>query len=99
MMEEILWEWVTASKIVESGPCFLVGVDLSPSGNAATSSVYDGQDASGKLIDTLVRATKDNLDLMLPGKIRCQSGIFISVGANTTGVLVLWQKITGKGET
>jgi len=96
-MEELLWEWVTASKIVESGPCFLVGADLSPSANGADATIYDGLDATGRRIDTLVASTKTNQPLLLPGRILCHSGIYIAIGSNVTGVLVLWQKIAGKG--
>jgi hypothetical protein len=96
-MDEVLWEWVTADKIVQKGPCFFCGADLSPSAAAATVTIYDGQDTGGKVIDILVTAVKSNWQLQPPGKLRCNQGIYVDVGSNVSGVLVFYQLITGGG--
>ena len=87
------WAWVTADRILAKGPCDLIYALLVPSAAAADASLYDGFDSGGKLIATLEQAAKTSIAFDPPEPILCTEGLFVDVGSNTTGVLVMYRPL------
>ena len=82
--------WVTFSQKVEIQKSFLVSaVIVASAAGAATADIYNGGDTSGKKICTLSAAASEMGNLNIRADILCENGIYINVGSNVTGVLIL----------
>jgi hypothetical protein len=87
--------FVTSSGKLDDGPCELISAHLVPSGATTSTILYNGISASGEKIIALERTTVDNLDFAPPVPVFCPSGLYITVGTNVTGVLVIWRSTRG----
>jgi len=79
---------LTASGIAAKGPCELASVDLCPSAGASQCIIYDGTDATGRVIHTLYAAVQLNIPFNPPCLIHCEKGIYITHTANVTSTFV-----------
>jgi len=85
------WEWIAQDQAVFDGPRLILGFGIvATAGGAATASLYDGRDASGKLLATISAPASETRFVSLPEPFAVGSGLYVDVGANVTGVMVLW---------
>lgn len=92
-MEGANFAYLTADKIVCQGAAYLLGVILNASQDGGAVTIYEGQDASsGQRIATFEALGSVTEPYNLPKRIYCQRGIFADVGANVTGITVIWER-------
>jgi len=72
-------QWVTAD-------AYLV-----PSAAGADVTLYDGENNTGDLIVTLKSAAVTGHKFKPPVPIYCRKGLYVDIGSNVTGVLVMWR--------
>lgn len=89
--KEYSWNFFKASGIVTDKSADLVYANLNPSAAAAVAALYDGQATTDNEIVGLDDAAKTNLEFKPPVPVYCDKGIYITVGSNVTGVLVIWR--------
>lgn len=89
--EKISWKWVTASQILSKKGCTLLdAVLVASSAGSATTTLYDGVNTTGKVIVTLSAVASDMGHLEVAVGIPLENGLYVDVGSNVVGVLVLW---------
>ena len=98
MIEEIAWQWVTASMVITRRPCHFLGAFLTPSGDGSACSFYDGADTGGKLIATIKAAVTATTPLVPPGALPCYNGLYVDATTKVTGILVCWKPIPWQKE-
>ena len=84
-------QWVTADALLAEKECELVYAYLAPSAASADVSLYDGENTSEDLIATLKSAVITGHEFRPPVPINCRKGLYVDVGSNVTGVLVMWR--------
>lgn len=88
---------LSANKLMFGGRCLLKGWHLL-NGNAGsvTLSIYDGQDANGTLVATIVLATNAVWNPPLPDSgVTCNIGVFLAVSAGPINGSVFIAAVTG----
>lgn len=88
---------LSANKLMFGGRCLFKGLHLL-NGNAGsvTLSVYDGQDANGTLVATIVLATNTVWNPPIPDSgIICNIGVFLAVSAGPINGSVFITPVTG----
>lgn len=90
---EYSWDFITASRCLERGPCELVSVEVVPSATTTTTVIYDGTDATGKKIIQFNITIVLNWPFRPIVPLRCDKGIYVTVGSDVTGVFVHWRKL------
>jgi hypothetical protein len=88
---QISRQWVTADALLAEKECELVYAYLTPSTANADVSLYDGENTSGDLVATLKEAAVSGHEFQPPVPIHCRKGLYVDVGSNVTGVLVMWR--------
>ena len=93
--ESIEYSWVNIAvggRITDQ-PCELICIDVSPSGANAEAIIYNGNDASGQVIQDIFSAVKLNF-LFAPIKpVYCDKGLAIVFTANVTRAFVQFRLI------
>jgi hypothetical protein len=84
-------QWVTADARLCEKECELLYAYLVPSAAGADVSLYDGENATGDLIAPLKEAAVSGHEFRPPAPILCRKGLYVDVGSNVTGVLVMWR--------
>ena len=84
-------QWVTASALLAEKECELLFAYLVPSAANASVTLYDGENTTGDLIATLKEAAVSGHEFTPPVPIYCRKGLYVDVGSNVTGVLVMWR--------
>ena len=84
-------QWVTADALLAEKECELLYAYLVPSAANADVSLYDGENTTGSLIATLKEAAVSGHEFTPPVPIYCRKGLYIDVGSNVTGVLIMWR--------
>lgn len=87
------WAWVTGDTILNEGETILhcLVVNASVSGGAVT--IYEGLDAvSGRKVG-IFQALANVTNLISLCGIQLDRGLFVDVGANVTGVLVVYSPV------
>lgn len=87
------WEWLTADKKLSDGPAELVHVHQVATAATTGVTAYNGRSASGKIIVNCASNTFNNNHFDPTVPIYCDQGIYITIGTNTTGVLVQWREL------
>jgi hypothetical protein len=87
------WRRITKDAQLSTGSCELCYVTVEPSGDGSDVAVYDGENANGDEITTLVAATKTNPEFRPLRPVYCRRGLFIDIGSNVTAVFVQWREI------
>ena len=71
----------------------MYGVILDVSQDGGDVTIYEGQDKnSGRIIAKFAGLGSVTKPYNLPIKLYCQRGIFADVGANVTGITVIWSR-------
>ena len=89
----VKWRFVTADMQLKQGRCELIYAFLSPSGASTANDIYDGISTNGDRIVRLEAAGETGLPFNPPTPIPCNKGLFVDVGTNTTGILVIWRDL------
>jgi hypothetical protein len=87
------WAWVTGDRQLTDRPAELVYANLVVSAASTDSAIYNGADANGDLIIALESAAVTNKAFSPRVPIYCNKGIFVDVGTNVTGILVIWRNL------
>ena len=87
------WAWVTGDRKLTDQKSELVAAYLVVSAASTDSAIYNGSDTSGDKILALESAAITNLPFEPPVPIYCGKGIFVDVGTNVTGILVIWRNL------
>ena len=85
--------FLTASALLETGPCELVSAEVVPCATTTTTIIYDGTDATGKKIIQFNITVVLNWPFKPPVPIYCGKGIYVVKGDDVTGVFVQWRKL------
>jgi len=85
------WEWVTAARVITHKPCRLLGLVVTPSGDTASFTIHDGENATAPTIATIKLPTKDSTPFNFPGGIKTDRGLYVGTLTGITGVLVQWE--------
>jgi len=91
--KEYSWEYVTADKVVESGPCELLYARLVCSASTTDSAIYSGTNTSGRKITDLKVAVVTDQEFRPPVPVYCDAGFYVDVGTSVSGILVQWRKL------
>ena len=94
---EYSWCWCVANTVLSRGPSEIVTVILVPSGSTTDSAIYDGVDANGVLVGTLVAAVAAPWQFSPRVPIYCRSGIYVDFGTAVTGIFVQWRELGRRG--
>lgn len=91
--KDVSWRWLTTAAKLETGKCELLYASLAVSAASTDTHLYDGTSTSGEQIVTLESNNKRNLEFRPPVPVYCSMGLYVDVGTNVTGVLVMWRKL------
>jgi hypothetical protein len=91
--KEYSWAWVTANRLLTDRECELIYACLVPSAAGADVTLYDGENTTGDTVVTIEHAAKTSHPFNPRRPIYCRKGLYVSLGTNVTGVLVLWRHI------
>jgi len=86
-----VWTWVEAAQVISIRPCRLLGLVVTPSGDTASFTIYDGEGSSDPVILTIKLPTKDSTPFNFPGGLQTDRGLYIGTLTAITGVLVHWE--------
>lgn len=90
-------KWVTADELLTTQPCELIYAQAVSSGNAIENTyLYDGENTTGEVIINFNSGLKKELTLSPPEPIKCHRGLYVNIGENTEGVLVMWRNLPRK---
>ncbi len=93
--KEYSWKWVTADELLSHGPCEVLYAKFIPSGAAtATATLYDNEEASGRVIVAWRTAQSMQADFTPPKPIYCEHGLYVDTLDNVKGVFVLWRELS-----
>jgi len=95
---EYSWAWVTADRILTTGPADLVYAAVVPSASTTDSAIYDGVDANGQLVVMLAAAVVAVWEFAPTRSVYCRSGIFVHFGTSVTGIFVQWRERGRRGQ-
>ncbi|RLG91226.1 hypothetical protein DRO34_04350 [Candidatus Bathyarchaeota archaeon] len=91
-VKKIKWSWVTIDQVVHNKRCILYDTILiATSGGTADVAIYDGVNTTGKKLCKLYAPASDIRGLHPRVPIFLENGLYIDVGSNVEGVLVLSQ--------
>lgn len=91
--KELSWAYCTVDTLLNRGPCELHSAYLVVSAASTDSAIYDGTDTSGRKITDLRAAAVTGHHFKPKEPIYCQSGLYVDVGTNVSGILVQWRKL------
>lgn len=91
MPERLPWQWVTSDQVISKRPCWLHAAYLVPSGADADATLYDGENATEPKIITIDASSVDLTPFEPPKPVYCSRGLFVDIGSNVSGVLVIWE--------
>jgi hypothetical protein len=83
------WTRFTGDAIVTPQPAILKRVVPLASSDGGDVSLYDGRDASGRLVTKLTALANQPLAVELD--VPCLGGIYIDIGSNMTSCLVVFE--------
>lgn len=87
------WAWVTSDQVLAHGPCELLWAYLVVSAASTDSYLYDGESSAEKLVTALEAAAATGHSFKPPVPVYCHKGLFVDVGTNVTGILVMWRNL------
>lgn len=86
------WAWVTNSVKLKDEKALLWGLMLLTSVTGGDITVYSGHDSgSGRLVCRMEAIANHTEDVMFVKPLLLEGGLFIEIGSNVTGVLVLYE--------
>lgn len=96
---KISWRWITACALVSHGACELLYVLLTSTGNASQITIYDGENAQGKIIAVVESLASRSTEFTPAEPIYCHDGLYVALAAgkdNVEGVLIQWRELGKK---
>lgn len=90
------WKFVTADELLTQLACELVYAHLVPLSATITTILYNGVDTNGQKIVQLHAATSAGMEFSPPIPVYCERGLYVDVGADATGVFVMWRNLGHK---
>jgi hypothetical protein len=94
MAHGVGWTYVTADQIVNQGETLLHSIILLTSAAGTGVTLYDGLDAvSGRSLGPFEGAANISFSHTFPKPLRLDRGLFVDIGTNVTGVLVVWEPL------
>ena len=86
--------WVTQSQAVIYGRAAVKAIILTSDGTgAADVTLYEGRDDAGKVILVLRTPTNYSYQVTFDGGFPIQDGLYVKLGSNVAGVLVVWEPL------
>ena len=86
--------WITADQQVVSGPLRLLAVTLvATSAGAADCTLYHGRGTDGVKLAVLRTGASTSRNLPLPRGVDLDQGLYVDVGSNVEGVVVVWEPL------
>jgi len=87
-------EWVTQSKQVIEGAGKIIGLVLtSTSAGPADVTLYNGRDDVAPVFLVLRALANYSMQVTFDGGIPVRSGMYVKLGSNVEGLLVLWEPV------
>ncbi|MCD6261188.1 MAG: hypothetical protein J7J28_05335 [Thaumarchaeota archaeon] len=87
-------EWVTQSKRVIEGKGKIVGIVLTSTADGpADATLYNGRDDVAPVLFTIRTTANRSLQIGFDGGVPVHGGLYIKLGSNVEGVLVLWESM------
>ena len=84
--------WVTQSQAVFYGKGLIKHIVLTAtSAGVADITLYEGQDDAGKVLVIVKAAADGTRHVSLGQGLPVSSGLYVKLGSNVEGVLVLWE--------
>jgi len=84
--------WCVDDQLITEGPGALIAVFLvSTSAGASSVTLYDGVSAAGEVVVTLRAPANEVSAIMVGGCVPFSTGLYIDVGTNVEGVLVIYE--------
>ena len=87
------WRWVTVDSQLQIGECELLYAYLVVSAASTDTYLYNGTNATGDKVATIESAVVTGHEFKPPVPIYCNKGLYIDIGTNVTGVLVMWRAL------
>ena len=89
--------WVTQSKVVLLGGGKLLRADLvATSSGAATATLHQGVDDAAPVLAQLSASASGMRSISFQPELNLTEGLYVKRGANTQGVLILWEPPEGE---
>ena len=87
-------DWITQSGVVfpNNGKLLAVGI-VATSAGAATATLYHGRDDAAKTVLKVSAPASDSKGFRPPNGIPLPNGLYIALGSNVDGVLVVWEPL------
>jgi len=83
--------WVTEDRVAAHGHVYVDSVTLTPDAvGAATVTLKDGLNDDGETVLALSALTSDTKHVSFPNALEFHEGVYVDVGSNVAGVLVVW---------
>ncbi|MBA7568162.1 hypothetical protein ES708_09883 [subsurface metagenome] len=90
------WKWVTAEELLSHGACELCYVKVNPVDSTCNVTIYDGENALGRIIAVIDSEFVTNCELLPKEPIYCRRGLFIGLMTGCAGMLVQWRELGHK---
>lgn len=94
--KEYSWAWVTADRLLSLGPCELVSIAQTSSGNTSDVTYYDGENTTGDIILIMEALANRTAQFCPHVPIYCRRGLYVDIGNNVTGCFVMWRELSNK---
>jgi len=83
--------WITNTQFLLSGPVLLKSVSLTATaGGNATATIYDGTSDDGEVVCIIKTLQSTTLPVSLNGDVIIHTGVYVELGSNVEGLLVVW---------
>jgi len=89
--KNVAWAWATSDRVLSPKPCWLHYAYLVVSAASTDTHLYNGDNAGGEKITSLVSQSVTGHEFRPPEPVYCSQGLYIDVGTNVTGVFVQWE--------
>ena len=94
MDEKIGHFYTETDRLITDQSVRLKNIIITPdAGTVADVTIYNGRDTNGESIGTFRTGSGITLPLLFEGGMLCDRGIYVDVGSNVTGVLIVWEYI------
>jgi hypothetical protein len=89
------WTRLVLDGYVGRGETILYGLVIRCSETGSQVLIYDGQDASGRLVGTFEAEADVSRSISFEGGLRLDHGIYADLGTNVDEVLLIWDAVPG----
>lgn len=88
------WKYVTADELLTPGPCEFLYCRLTPTQEAASAVLYDGENDLGTEILKIATGGLYNSECKPPVPIYCRRGLYVGSLTTADGILVVWRVLS-----